>query len=171
MATVYLWQYPLSARPNPLLEPDSPSGPDLATIVGPVVPSVILLMVLVFIGFRWHKKRERIKDQEAQMGVNEEEAKVEKAQLHSNCIPRPTYELEGSTPMIPDPGSEDGAEMAANEVAAHEMPTDKKPGDRGATEESNSREAKMEVFKSEESKLDERKSGNGDDDAAGASNK
>ncbi|WAO94983.1 Hypothetical protein NCS54_01259000 [Fusarium falciforme] len=114
-------------------EPDSPPGPDIATIVGPVVPSVILLIVLTFLGFRWYKKRERIKDQEAQIEPDEE-PKVEKAQLHSDCISRPTYELEGSTPFIPDPISPDGAEMAANEVAAHEMPTDKKPGERRVQE-------------------------------------
>ncbi|KAI8656754.1 hypothetical protein NCS56_01280300 [Fusarium sp. Ph1] len=136
-------------------EPDSPPGPDIATIVGPVVPSVVLLIVLTFLGFRWYKKRERIKDQEAQIEPDEE-PKVEKAQLHSDCISRPTYELEGSTPFIPDPISPDGAEMAANEVAAHEMPTDKKPGER-------------RVEGAEENRPDERNSGNGDNDAAGAS--
>ncbi|KAL6354717.1 hypothetical protein LRP88_12061 [Fusarium phalaenopsidis] len=174
-------------------EPDSPPGPDIATIVGPVVPSVVLLIVLTFLGFRWYKKRERIKDQEAQIEPDEE-PKVEKAQLHSDydssnanipiivgsvipsfvflacaaffgiwwwkrrqkqpkesklahveggssekpeieykaqlpsdCVPRPTYELEGSAPLAPGSSSSDTAveaEMPANEVPAQEMPTD-----------------------------------------------
>ncbi|KAL2670785.1 hypothetical protein Neosp_014587 [[Neocosmospora] mangrovei] len=158
-------------------KPDSPSGPNLATIIGPVIPSVVLLIVLTFLGFRWYKKKERIKDQEAQIEPDEE-PKVEKAQLHSDCISRPTYELEGSTPFIPDPISSDGAEMAANEVAAHEMPTDKKLGERRTgeseegqimTEESKAEEAKAEERKSEEKKPDESKPGNGNNDAAGAS--
>lgn len=156
--------YPFSACTNLRPEPDSPPGPDLATIIGPVVPSVVLLIVLAFLGFRWYKKRERIKDQEAQIEPDEE-PKVEKAQLHSDCISRPTYELEGSTPFIPDPISTDGAEMAANEVAAHEMPTDKKPGERRVGEG----EVKTEESKGEESKPDERNSGNGDNNAAGTS--
>ncbi|KAJ3457521.1 hypothetical protein MRS44_014662 [Fusarium solani] len=145
-------------------EPDSPPGPDLATIVGPVVPSVVLLIVLTFLGFRWYKKRERINDQEAQIQPDEE-PKVEKAQLHSNCISRPTYELEGSTPFIPDPISPDGAEMAANEVVAHEMPTDKKLGERRVEEG----QVKTKESKGEESKLNERSAGNGDNNAAGRS--
>ncbi|KAI8655029.1 hypothetical protein NCS57_01250500 [Fusarium keratoplasticum] len=147
-------------------EPDSPPGPDIATIVGPVAPSVVLLIVLIFLGFRWYKKRERIKDQEAQIEPDEE-PKVEKAQLHSDCISRPTYELEGSTPFIPDPIPPDGAEMAANEVAAHEMPTDKKLGERRA--EGGEDQVKTEESKGAESKPDERNVGNGGNDTAGAS--
>lgn len=159
-------RYPFSACTNLIPEPDSPPGPDIATIVGPVVPSVVLLIVLIFLGFRWYKKRERIKDQEAQIEPDEE-PKVEKAQLHSDCISRPTYELEGSTPFIPDPISPDGAEMAANEVAAHEMPTDKKLGERRA--EGGEEQVKTEESKGAESKPDERNVGNGGNDTAGAS--
>ncbi|KAJ4317561.1 hypothetical protein N0V84_007306 [Fusarium piperis] len=158
--------------------PDSPSGPDLATIVGPVVPSVVLLIVLIFIGFWWYKKREKIKDQEAQNEVDQEEPKVEKAQLHSDCISRPTYELEGSTPMVPDPISPDGAEMAANEVAAHEMPTGKKLGERRTeeseevqitTEGNKTAKIKTEECKTEGSKPNEGESGGRDNDATGTS--
>ncbi|KAI8713313.1 hypothetical protein NCS52_01275200 [Fusarium sp. LHS14.1] len=174
----------VTAQPSPTAaserepgEPDSPSGPDLATIIGPVVPSVVLLIVLAFFGFRWYKRREPIKDQEAQVQLDEE-PKVEKAQLHSDCVPRPTYELEGSTPMVIDPTSPDGAEMAANEVAAHEMPIGKKLGETRTgesekgqitTEESKAEQTKAEEGKSEEKKVDESKPGNGDNDAAGTS--
>ncbi|RSL77824.1 hypothetical protein CEP51_008735 [Fusarium floridanum] len=147
-------------------EPDSPSSPNLATIIGPVVPSVVLLIVFAFLGFRWYKKRERVKDQEAQIEVDEE-PKVEKAQLHSDCVSRPTYELEGSMPFVPDPISSDGAEMAANEVAAHEMSTDKKLGERRV--ENEEVQVNTEERKGEKSKPDESKSGNGDNDGAGAS--
>ncbi|UPL02330.1 hypothetical protein LCI18_013264 [Fusarium solani-melongenae] len=145
-------------------DPDSSPSPDLATIVGPIVPSVVLLIVLAFLGFRWYKKRERIKDREAQIEPDEE-PKVEKAQLHSDCISRPTYELEGSTPFIPDPTSPDGAEMAANEVAAHEMPTDKKLGERRV----EAGQVKTEESKGAESKPDERNGGNEGNDTTGAS--
>ncbi|RSL43715.1 hypothetical protein CEP53_011579 [Fusarium sp. AF-6] len=148
-------------------EPDSPSSTNLATIIGPVVPSVVLLIVFSFLGFRWYKRRERVKDQEAQIEVDEE-PKVEKAQLHSDCVSRPTYELEGSTPFVPDQVSPDGAEMAANEVAAHEMSTDKKLGERG-TGENGEVQVKAGDGKGGESKPEESKSGNGDTDGAGAS--
>ncbi|EEU42030.1 uncharacterized protein NECHADRAFT_85860 [Fusarium vanettenii 77-13-4] len=153
-------------------KPDNSSDPNVATIVGPVVPSVVLLIILAFLGLRWYKKREKIKDQEAQIQPDEE-AKVDKAQLHSDCVPRPTYELEGSMPIVIDPTSPDGAEMAANEVAAHEMPTDKKLRERrtGKSEEGQimTEESKAEEGKSEEEKDDESKPGNGSNDAAGAS--
>lgn len=121
-----------SATPSPsftpkLGEPEPESGPDIAKIVGPVVPSVVLVMLLGFLGLRWFKQRQARK---ASIGpaVNEEEAKEDKPQLHSDCITSLRFELEGSTPMVPhDNGHEKiNAEMAANEPAAHEMSTDKK---------------------------------------------
>lgn len=58
---------------------------------------------------------------------NEEEPKQDKPQLHSDCITRPTFELEGSMPAVTDFGSAavKKSEMAANEPAAHEMAADK----------------------------------------------
>lgn len=59
---------------------------------------------------------------------NEEEPKQDKPQLHSDCIARPTFELEGSMPVVKD--AHDvvvrKSEMAANEPAAHEMSADKR---------------------------------------------
>lgn len=108
-------------------EPDSKSGPDIATIVGPVVPSVVLLLLVGFLGFRWFKRRRATK---AATGPspNEEEPDESKPQLHSDCITRPRFELEGSVPTVPDDTDhmKDKAEMSANEPAAHEMSGDKK---------------------------------------------
>ncbi|CEI66140.1 unnamed protein product [Fusarium venenatum] len=101
-------------------ESDSESGPDIAKIVGPVVPSVVLLILLSFLGL----------PRRAAIGpaANEEEPKENKPQLHSGCITRPRFELEGSTLMVPNGTShkKDKAEMSANEPEAHEMSTDKK---------------------------------------------
>ncbi|KAM0200019.1 hypothetical protein ACHAQI_011881 [Fusarium lateritium] len=106
--------------------PSSSQGPNLATIIGPVVPSLFLLCVLGFLAFRWYKRRQASKTQEGPV-PNEEEPKQDKPQLHSDCIARPTFELEGSMPPATDVGSGivKKSEMAANEPAAHEMSTDK----------------------------------------------
>ncbi|KAF5680767.1 hypothetical protein FDENT_8328 [Fusarium denticulatum] len=109
------------------LRKDSSSGPDIATIVGPVVPSVVLLILLGFLGFRWLRRRKAAKAQQGTL-PDEEEPKEGKAQLHSECISRPTFELEGSAPEAVDDTMrpKDTSEMAANEPAAHEMSTEKR---------------------------------------------
>ncbi|KAF5009620.1 hypothetical protein FDECE_4170 [Fusarium decemcellulare] len=111
-------------------------GPSTAVIVGPVVPSVILLAAIAFFGFRWWKRRRTPKAVETPMSsplpppsanAAEPEPKVEyKAQLPSDCVPRPTFELEGSVPTAPSSNGDTAieAEMPANEVPAHEMPTE-----------------------------------------------
>lgn len=106
---------------------DSKSGPNIATIVGPVVPSVVLLLLVGFLGFRWFKRR-RASKAATGPAPNEEDPKESKPQLHSDCITRPTFELEGSVPIVPDDTvhTKDKAEMSANEPAAHEMSGDKK---------------------------------------------
>ncbi|EYB30926.1 hypothetical protein FG05_02257 [Fusarium graminearum] len=98
-----------------------------ATIVGPVVPSVVLLLLVGFLGFRWFKRR-RASKAATGPAPNEEDPKESKPQLHSDCITRPTFELEGSVPIVPDDTvhTKDKAEMSANEPAAHEMSGDKK---------------------------------------------
>ena len=61
--------------------------------------------------------------------ANEEEPKEDKAQLHSDCIARPTFELEGSAPTVSKENSSslnEESEMPANEPAAHEMSADKR---------------------------------------------
>ncbi|PCD39264.1 hypothetical protein FGRA07_00535 [Fusarium graminearum] len=106
---------------------DSKSGPNIATIVGPVVPSVVLLLLVGFLGFRWFKRR-RASKAATGPAPNEEEPKESKPQLHSDCVTRSTFELEGSVPIVPDDTvhTKDKAEMSANEPAAHEMSGDKK---------------------------------------------
>ncbi|KAG5661816.1 hypothetical protein KAF25_004055 [Fusarium avenaceum] len=109
-------------------DPSDPSStPNLATIIGPVVPSFFLLLVLGFLAFRWYKRRQALKTQKGPV-PNEEEPKQDKPQLHSDCITRPTFELEGSMPAVTDFDSAavKKSEMAANEPAAHEMDADKK---------------------------------------------
>jgi hypothetical protein len=83
--------------------------------------------VLGFLAFRWYKRRQALKTQEGPI-PNEEEPKQDKPQLHSDCIARPTFELEGSMPAVTDIDSATvrKSEMAANEPAAHEMSADKK---------------------------------------------
>ncbi|RBR24505.1 uncharacterized protein FIESC28_02701 [Fusarium coffeatum] len=104
------------------------SGPDIAVIIGPVVPSVVLLLLLGFLFFRWYKRR-GINRAEQGPVANEEEPKEDKPQLHSDCIVRPTFELEGSAPKVPEEinmSSNEESEMPANEPAAHEMSADRK---------------------------------------------
>lgn len=69
--------------------------------------------------------------EKAQIGpvADEEEPKEDKAQLHSDCIVRPTFELEGSAPTVPKENNvslNEESEIPANEPAAHEMSVDKK---------------------------------------------
>ncbi|EKJ79589.1 hypothetical protein FPSE_00274 [Fusarium pseudograminearum CS3096] len=118
------WGLNLSQR---LWRPDSKSGPDIATIVGPVVPSVVLLLLVGFLGLRWFKRR-RVNKAATGPTLDEEEPGEYKPQLHSDCIIRPTFELEGSVPTVTDDTvhTKHEAEMAANEPAAHEMSGDKK---------------------------------------------
>ncbi|UZP35010.1 hypothetical protein NXS19_002826 [Fusarium pseudograminearum] len=116
--------------PSPTLAPnsdDSKSGPDIATIVGPVVPSVVLLLLVGFLGLRWFKRR-RVNKAATGPTLDQEEPGEYKPQLHSDCIIRPTFELEGSVPTVPDDTvhTKHKAEMAANEPEAHEMSGDKK---------------------------------------------
>ncbi|RFN54329.1 hypothetical protein FIE12Z_1455 [Fusarium flagelliforme] len=104
------------------------SGPDIAAIIGPVVPSAVLLLLLGFLLFRWYKRRGMKKAEQGPM-ANEEEPKGDKPQLHSDCIARPTFELEGSTLTLPEGNNrsmKEESEMPANEPAAHEMSADKK---------------------------------------------
>ncbi|KAF4948537.1 hypothetical protein FSARC_13709 [Fusarium sarcochroum] len=103
------------------------SGPKIATIVGPVVPSVVVLILAAALGFLWYRRRQK-KRPPTEEARNDDKPKEEKPQLHSDCISRPTFELEGSMPEGPRPAADAAteAEMAANEVAAHEMSTDQK---------------------------------------------
>ncbi|KAJ4128935.1 hypothetical protein NW768_007460 [Fusarium equiseti] len=121
----------LTYFPSPVATPSSSpeaSDPDVAVIIGPVVPSVVLLLLLGFLFFRWYKRRGMKK---AAMGpvADEEEPKEDKAQLHSECIVRPTFELEGSAPTVSKEHNvslNEESEMPANEPAAHEMSADKR---------------------------------------------
>ncbi|KAM5356412.1 hypothetical protein ACJ41O_003058 [Fusarium nematophilum] len=106
--------------------------PNIAAIVGSVVPSVVLLLLLAFLGLRWYRRRQRSRTQEPRV-EDGEIPKEDKPQLHSDCVARPTYELEGSTPVVlssPDPNAK--AEMAANEPAAHEKSAEKEAAGRTA---------------------------------------
>ncbi|KAM5359140.1 hypothetical protein ACJZ2D_014713 [Fusarium nematophilum] len=113
-------------------EQDRSSSPNIAAIVGSVVPSVVLLLLLAFLGLRWYRRRQRSRTQEPRV-EDGEIPKEDKPQLHSDCVARPTYELEGSTPVVlssPDPNAK--AEMAANEPAAHEKSAEKEAAGRTA---------------------------------------
>ncbi|KAJ3534154.1 hypothetical protein NM208_g7663 [Fusarium decemcellulare] len=118
---------------------DESSGPNVATIIGPVAPSVALLLILGFLGLRWYRRRQQSKARVTQVEEGEDEPKFYKAQLHSDCAVRPTFELEGSMPVVLDPTARNEGEMPANEVAAHEKPAEGDP--KGETsQEENSRD-------------------------------
>ncbi|KAF4982038.1 hypothetical protein FZEAL_2288 [Fusarium zealandicum] len=73
------------------------SGRNIATVVGPDVPSVLLL-VIAFFGFRWYKRRQKKNATEATEVSRDgeggdEEAKFQRAQPHSDCVLRPVYEM------------------------------------------------------------------------------
>jgi flagellar biosynthesis/type III secretory pathway M-ring protein FliF/YscJ len=109
-------------------ELDTSANPNIATIVGPVVPSVVLLLLLGFLSFRWFRRRRATKEQQGPV-PDEEEHKEDKPQLHSDCANRPTFELEGSVPVVVNidtAATREKSEMAANEPAAHEMPIGKR---------------------------------------------
>lgn len=86
-------------------------------------------MLAIFFGVRWYRRRQH-RTAETTVEANEKkDSDLGKAQLHSDCIPIPTFELEGSLPVaknqtvVTDANAD--AEMAANEVAAHEKSTQK----------------------------------------------
>ncbi|KAI1070351.1 hypothetical protein LB507_010376 [Fusarium sp. FIESC RH6] len=112
---------------QPATEVLKSSGLDIAVIIGPVVPSVVLLLLLGFLFFRWSKRRGLRKAGQGIMD-NGEDPKEDKPQLHSDCIARPTFELDGSGPVVREGNNmpmKEKSEMPANEPAAHEMSTDK----------------------------------------------
>ncbi|KAH8683415.1 hypothetical protein BGZ61DRAFT_480474 [Ilyonectria robusta] len=113
---------PLSA-PSQTSSADEPkpSGSNSNKVVAVVVVIIVLLAALFF----WRRRRPK-KNIGPPEDPPQEEPKYEKAQLHSDCIPRgPQYELEGSVPPVPSVSPAIG-EMTANEVAAQEMPTSQK---------------------------------------------
>ncbi|KAM0555908.1 hypothetical protein ACHAPJ_006310 [Fusarium lateritium] len=122
--SVYVTLVPTSVPSN---DDDKP-GPDIATIVGPVVPSVVVLILISLFGFLWYRRHQKKRRLRVDETGDEEKSKIDKPQLHSDCIRAPTYELEGSTPDGPKPTTDAAteAEMAANEVAAHEVSADQK---------------------------------------------
>lgn len=70
-----------------------------------------------------------MKKTEQGLVANEEEPKGDKPQLHSDCIARPKFELEGSALTLPEANNrsrKEESEMPANEPAAYEMSADKK---------------------------------------------
>ncbi|KAH7002231.1 hypothetical protein EDB80DRAFT_809169 [Ilyonectria destructans] len=96
-----------------------------AVIVGPVVAVVVVIIVLLAALFFWRRQRPK-KNISALEDPPQEEPKYEKAQLHSDCIPRdPRCELEGSVPPLSSQSPTVG-EMTPNEVPAQEMPTSQK---------------------------------------------
>ncbi|RTE78070.1 hypothetical protein BHE90_007450 [Fusarium euwallaceae] len=110
---------------------DDSSNANIPIIVGSVIPSFVFLACAAFFGVWWWKRRQKQpKEQKLAHveGGSSEKPEVEyKAQLPSDCVPRPTYELEGSAPIAPGSFSSDTAfeaEMPANEVPAQEMPTE-----------------------------------------------
>ncbi|KAH6984656.1 hypothetical protein BKA56DRAFT_581370 [Ilyonectria sp. MPI-CAGE-AT-0026] len=111
------------SQTSPADEPKpSGSNSNKAVIIGPVVAVVVVILVLLAALFFWRRRRPK-KNISPPEDPPQEEPKYEKAQLHSDCIPRgPQYELEGSVPPVPSLSPAMG-EMTANEVAAQEMPT------------------------------------------------
>ncbi|KAL2670786.1 hypothetical protein Neosp_014588 [[Neocosmospora] mangrovei] len=113
-------------------------------LVGSVIPSFVFLACAAFFGVWWWKRRQKQpkapKLAQAEAGSSEKPEAEYKAQLPSDCVPRPTYELEGSAPIAPASSSSDTAveaEMPANEVPAQEMPTEvnntrHQPGNEGS---------------------------------------
>ncbi|KAL6415741.1 hypothetical protein AUP68_02308 [Ilyonectria robusta] len=114
---------PTSSAEEPIPSSSSSNKTSKATIIGPVVACGIILILLgtLFFWRRYLPKR----NASTPAGPQQEEVKYEKAQLHSDCVPRgPTYELQGSVPPSSSPTTSPAvAEMTANEVAAQEMPT------------------------------------------------
>ncbi|KAJ3457520.1 hypothetical protein MRS44_014661 [Fusarium solani] len=110
---------------------DDSSNANIPIIVGSVIPSFVFLACAAFFGVWWWKRRQK-QPKESKLahveGGSSEKPEVEyKAQLPSDCVPRPTYELEGSAPIAPGSSSSDTAveaEMPANEVPAQEMLTE-----------------------------------------------
>jgi len=68
-----------------------------------------------------------MKKAEQGLVANEEEPKGDKPQLHSDCIARPTFELEGSALTLPKANNrsrKEESEMPANKPAAHKISAD-----------------------------------------------
>lgn len=106
-------------------EPDTSIKPHIAIIAGSVIPSVLLISVLGFLSFRWLRRRRAAKEQGGpasdERGWNDD-----KPQLHSECVERPTFELEDSVPVVVViAAAKERLEMAVNEPAAYEMPVGK----------------------------------------------
>ncbi|KAH7161019.1 hypothetical protein EDB81DRAFT_755607 [Dactylonectria macrodidyma] len=116
-----------SDKPSPTSSADKPSqsgsNSSKATIIGPVVAVMIVIIIFLSAFFFWRHHRSK-KHANTPEDPPQAEPKYEKAQLHSDCIPRrPAYELEGSAPLATNLTTSPAvAEMTANEVAAQEMP-------------------------------------------------
>lgn len=85
-------------------------------LAGAIVPSVVLFLVLLAIGIIWARKHRRAKRTRLHATEAEEGKHQDKAQLHSECLPRPVFELEGPA------SSKAPVEKPANEVPARELP-------------------------------------------------
>ncbi|KAH7235306.1 hypothetical protein BKA59DRAFT_405263 [Fusarium tricinctum] len=104
---------------------DTSIKPHIAIIVGSVIPLVLLISVLGFLSFHWLRRRRAAKEQGGpasdERGWNDD-----KPQLHSECVERPTFELEDSVPVVVViAAAKERLEMAVNEPAAYEMPVGK----------------------------------------------
>jgi hypothetical protein len=101
-----------------------------AWIAGPVIGAFAFIAILISI-LIYLRRRQARQSQPAERHVDTTQATHEKAQLHSDCVPRPDpYELEGSHPLPP---AELTPEDIPQELPGREVGTQQDHKDNGDT--------------------------------------
>ncbi|KAI8655030.1 hypothetical protein NCS57_01250600 [Fusarium keratoplasticum] len=99
------------------------SGRNQAWIAGPIVGSVVAVLILAGVGLWWYRRRKRTPKPPSSPQDIQESVHFDKPQLHSECIPRPSPGQVVTTLPV-DQGqahSYSYGEMPANEAPAYEL--------------------------------------------------
>ncbi|KAI8656755.1 hypothetical protein NCS56_01280400 [Fusarium sp. Ph1] len=99
------------------------SGRNQTWIAGPIVGSVVAVLILAGVGFWWYRRRKRTPKPPSSPQDNQESVQFDKPQLHSECIPRPSPG-QVVTALPADQGhahSYSYGEMPANEAPIYEL--------------------------------------------------